>query len=46
MATYASRTTGRRIEIDDDDAYDAYKDGEIDRPGGPPRQDQRRYPRR
>lgn len=27
--TYTSQTTGRRIEVDDDDAYDAWKDGEI-----------------
>jgi len=30
--TYTSRTTGRPITVDDDDAYDAYKDGEIGHP--------------
>jgi hypothetical protein len=30
--TYTSQTTGRPIVVDDDDAYDAYKDGEIPHP--------------
>ena len=27
--TYTSQIDGRPIEVDDDDAYDAWKDGEI-----------------
>jgi len=27
--TYTSQTTRQPIEVDDDDAYDAWKDGEI-----------------
>ena len=30
--TYTSRTTGRPIVVHDDDAHDAYKDGEIPHP--------------